>query len=73
MKIKLLDAILFALVGAFLIMGIYHTVRYGIIYSYSHFMVVVGGILWLNIRQTGKPKPPTPASQPQKSPKKSKK
>ena len=72
MKIKLLDAILFALVGAFLIIGIYHTVRYGIIYSYSHFMVVVGGILWLNIRQTGKPKTEPPAPKPTKNQKKSK-
>jgi membrane protein implicated in regulation of membrane protease activity len=56
---KLLDAILLAVLAAFLIIGVYHTVRYGIIYSYTHFMVVAFALLWLNVRRVGKPASPT--------------
>ena len=56
---KLLDAILLAVITAFLVMAVYHTVRYGIEYSYHLFMIVAFGLLWLNGRGVGKlPEPP---------------
>ncbi len=51
---KLLDAILLAVIAAFLIMGSYHTYRYGIAYSYHLFMIVIAALLWLNVRGVGK-------------------
>jgi membrane protein implicated in regulation of membrane protease activity len=56
---KLLDAILLAVLASFLIMGVYHTFLYGIIYSYTHFMIVAFALLWLNVRRVGKPASPT--------------
>lgn len=61
---KLLDAILLAVITAFLVMAVYHTVRYGIAYSYHLFMVVAFGLLWLNGRGVGK----LPESSSKKSP-----
>lgn len=51
---KILDAILLSVVAAFLIIGLYHTFRYGIEYSYFMFMIVAFSILWLNARGVGK-------------------
>jgi len=54
---KLLDSLLLSGVTAFLIIGVYHTFLYGIIYSYWLFMVVAFGILWLNARKSALPAP----------------
>ncbi|TAE19574.1 MAG: hypothetical protein EAZ95_01560 [Bacteroidetes bacterium] len=70
---KLLDAILLAVLAAFLIMGVYHTFLYGIIYSYTHFMIVAFALLWLNMRRVGKPDSPTEKQPASKKPKAGKK
>lgn len=56
---KLLDSLLLSSVVAFLIIGIYHTILHGIIYSYWLFMLVAFGLLWLNIRQQALPAKPS--------------
>lgn len=61
---KLLDAILLAVIAAFFIMAVYHTFRFGLLYSYHLFMIVALGMLWLNVRGAGK----LPNSPPKKSP-----
>jgi hypothetical protein len=70
---KLLDSILLAVMASFMVMGVYHTYRFGILYGYSHFMVVVLAMFWLNIRQSKQAKEKKAASEPTKNTQKTKK
>lgn len=54
---KLIDSLLLSSIAAFLIIALYQTVVFGILYSYWLFMVVAGCVLWLNMRKSALPAP----------------
>ena len=48
---KLLDAILFSVALAFIVVGIHQTMVNGIGFSYSFFMFAVGLLFWFQLRR----------------------
>jgi hypothetical protein len=48
---KLIDAILFSVALAFIVVGIHQTMVNGIGFSYSFFMFAVGLLFWFQLRR----------------------
>jgi hypothetical protein len=70
---KLLDAILFSVALAFIVVGIHQTMVNGIGFSYSLFMFAVGLLFWFQLRRNkaresseSLPKKPLKSSKPLK-------